>query len=133
MIRSTAEPIFSEYIGKFQIKEIVFERLSIGTIPPVLNGEYTPSKHHLIHLYLFCYYLLTLEDNFSGLKVYETNEKELIMEPSIKWAGNPNIVVVVNICSLPIRVQVRNHSLKQKSEDLYFLSLFCIHMVSIHN
>lgn len=42
--------------------------------------------------------------------MYETNEKELIMEPSIKWAGNPNIVVVIKILSLPIKVQVGNHS-----------------------
>ncbi|XP_050387824.1 synaptotagmin-3-like [Argentina anserina] len=80
MIRSTAEPIFSEYNGKFHIKELEFERLSMGSIPPVFNG----------------------------LKVYETNEKELIMEPSIKWAGNPNIVVVINIFSIPIRVQLED-------------------------
>lgn len=35
-----AQPIFSEYIGKYQIKAIEFERLSLGTLPPVLHGEY---------------------------------------------------------------------------------------------
>ncbi|XP_061999818.1 synaptotagmin-3-like isoform X1 [Rosa rugosa] len=80
MIRSTAEPIFAEYIGKFKIKAIAFERLSMGTVPPVLNG----------------------------LKVYETNEKELIMEPSVKWAGNPNIVVVIKILSIPITLQLED-------------------------
>ena len=38
--------------------------------------------------------------------MYETNENELVMEPAIKWAGNPNIVVVVNILSLRIKIQV---------------------------
>ncbi|XP_024176403.1 synaptotagmin-3 isoform X1 [Rosa chinensis] len=80
MIRSTAEPIFAEYIGKFKIKSIAFERLSMGTVPPVLNG----------------------------LKVYETNERELIMEPSVKWAGNPNIVVVIKILSIPITLQLED-------------------------
>lgn len=47
---------------------------------------------------------------WAGMKVYETNEKELVMEPAIRWAGNPNIV----LCStfrlgypVKIRVQVR--------------------------
>ncbi|KAL0656247.1 hypothetical protein Bca4012_076831 [Brassica carinata] len=29
-----------------------------------------------------------------ALSLYETNEKELLFEPSIKWAGNPYIVLV---------------------------------------
>lgn len=42
----------------------------------------------------------------SGLKVYETNENELVIEPAFRWAGNPNIVMVVNIMSLRITFQV---------------------------
>ncbi|KAG7012905.1 Synaptotagmin-3 [Cucurbita argyrosperma subsp. argyrosperma] len=76
-IRAIAKPIFSEYIGKFQIEDIEFEQLSLGTLSP----------------------------KFHGLKVYETNENELVMEPAIKWAGNPNIVVAVNILSLRIKIQ----------------------------
>ena len=45
--------------------------------------------------------------NLAGLKVYETNEKELVMELSIKWAGNPNIVLALKLMSLRITVQVR--------------------------
>ncbi|KAK2993119.1 hypothetical protein RJ640_021791 [Escallonia rubra] len=77
-IRTTAEPIFGEYIGKFQIEAIKFENLSLGTLPPTVHG----------------------------LKIYETNERELVMEPAIKWAGNPNIIVSVKICSLRITVQL---------------------------
>lgn len=44
MIRSTAEPIFTEYIGKFQITSIEFDRLNVGTLPPVFNGEFTPKS-----------------------------------------------------------------------------------------
>lgn len=41
-----------------------------------------------------------------GIKVYETNENQLVMEPAIKWAGNPNIVIVVKISFLRIKIQV---------------------------
>nr|POE94183.1 synaptotagmin-1 [Quercus suber] len=42
----------------------------------------------------------------SGMKVYLTDEKELIMEPSIKWAGNPNVTVAVKAFGLKATVQV---------------------------
>jgi len=41
------------------------------------------------------------------MKVVETNEKELVMEQVIKWAGNPNIVLSLYVSSLKITVQVR--------------------------
>ncbi|XP_020251091.1 synaptotagmin-2-like [Asparagus officinalis] len=41
-----------------------------------------------------------------GMKAYETDEKELIMEPSLKWAGNPNIIVVVKAFGLKATLQV---------------------------
>ncbi|GAB4854957.1 Synaptotagmin-3 [Ancistrocladus abbreviatus] len=77
-IRSSTRPIFAEYIGKYQIQEIEFESLSLGTLPPT----------------------------FHGMKTYETNENELLMEPSLKWAGNPNIVLVVKILSVRIKFQL---------------------------
>uniref|UniRef100_A0A7N2N0M0 Uncharacterized protein n=1 Tax=Quercus lobata TaxID=97700 RepID=A0A7N2N0M0_QUELO len=42
----------------------------------------------------------------SGMKVYLTDEKVLIMEPSIKWAGNPNVTVAVKAFGLKATVQV---------------------------
>ena len=42
----------------------------------------------------------------SGMKVYVTDEKELIMEPSIKWAGNPNVTISVKAFGLKATVQV---------------------------
>lgn len=45
-------------------------------------------------------------DLVSGMKVYVTDEKELIMEPSMKWAGNPNIFVAVKAFGLRATVQV---------------------------
>ncbi|XP_057472115.1 synaptotagmin-3-like isoform X1 [Actinidia eriantha] len=77
-IRSMAQPMFAEYIGTFQIESIEFENMSLGTLPPTIHG----------------------------LKVYETNEKELVMEPAIKWAGNPNIVLALKLMSLRITVQL---------------------------
>ena len=41
-----------------------------------------------------------------GMKVYLTDEEELIMEPSIKWAGNPNVTVAVKAFGLKATVQV---------------------------
>ena len=40
------------------------------------------------------------------MKVYITDEKELIMESSVKWAGNPNILVAVKAFGLRATVQV---------------------------
>lgn len=42
------------------------------------------------------------------MKVYVTDEKELIMEPSIKWAGNPNVLVAAKAFGLKATVQVRS-------------------------
>lgn len=41
-----------------------------------------------------------------GMKVYITEEKELIMEPVIKWAANPNITLAVKAFGLKATVQV---------------------------
>ncbi|KAL2227728.1 UNVERIFIED_CONTAM: Synaptotagmin-3 [Sesamum indicum] len=78
IIRSTAEPIFTEYIGKFKIEAIEFKKLSLGNLPPTIHG----------------------------IKVFETNERELVMEPAIRWAGNPNIIVSVSISSIQVKVQL---------------------------
>ncbi|KAM3341147.1 synaptotagmin-3 isoform X1 [Capsicum galapagoense] len=78
IIKSTCEPIFAEYIGKYQIKSILFEQLTLGTIPPRLHG----------------------------IKVYDSNEKELVFEFAIRWAANPNIVVSLKLLSLQISVQL---------------------------
>lgn len=79
-IRRTTEPILADYVGQGHrhIEAITFETLSLGTLPPT----------------------------FQGVKVYETNENQLVMEPAVKWAGNPNIVVVVKIWSLRIKIQL---------------------------
>ncbi|EPS57482.1 hypothetical protein M569_17335, partial [Genlisea aurea] len=43
---------------------------------------------------------------FSGIKVYNTEEKELIMELGLKWAANPNILVAAKAFGLKATVQV---------------------------
>ncbi|CAA6662463.1 unnamed protein product [Spirodela intermedia] len=78
MIRSMAKPIFDQYIGKFHIKSIEFGLLTLGTLPPRLHGV-----------------------NF-----YETNGRELILETDIRWAGNPNVLVVVNFLGFRVTVQL---------------------------
>lgn len=46
--------------------------------------------------------------SMSGIKIYDSNEKHLVFEPSVRWAGNPNIILVLKLFSLNIKVQVRN-------------------------
>uniref|UniRef100_A0A0A0K0K9 SMP-LTD domain-containing protein n=1 Tax=Cucumis sativus TaxID=3659 RepID=A0A0A0K0K9_CUCSA len=76
--RNITKPIIAEQIPKFKIDSVEFEELTLGSLPPT----------------------------FQGMKVYSTDEKELIMEPSIKWAGNPNVLVVAKAFGLKASVQI---------------------------
>lgn len=66
------------------------------------------------------------------MKVYVTDEKELIMEPSFKWAGNPNIIVAVKAFGLKATVQVfvsvkvdyEKEICMRKNERMYTHSIF---------
>ncbi|BAT77463.1 hypothetical protein LR48_Vigan04g255500 [Vigna angularis] len=73
-----AKPIIEEQIPQYKIDSVEFEELTLGSLPPT----------------------------FQGMKVYETEEKELIMELSVKWAANPNILVAVKKFGLKATVQV---------------------------
>ncbi|KAJ8765097.1 hypothetical protein K2173_010580 [Erythroxylum novogranatense] len=76
--KNIATPIIAEQIPKYKIDAVEFETLTLGSLPPT----------------------------FQGMKVYVTDEKELIMEPSVKWAGNPNITVAVKAFGLKATSQV---------------------------
>ncbi|XP_009618134.1 synaptotagmin-1-like [Nicotiana tabacum] len=76
--KDIAAPIIAEQIPKYKIDSVEFETLTLGSLPPT----------------------------FQGMKVYVTDEKELIMEPSLKWAGNPNVTVAVKAFGLKATVQV---------------------------
>ncbi|XP_061363700.1 synaptotagmin-2-like isoform X2 [Gastrolobium bilobum] len=76
--RNIAKPIIAEQIPKYKIDSVEFEVLTLGSLPPT----------------------------FQGMKVYSTDEKELIMEPLMKWAGNPNIIVAIKAFGLRATVQV---------------------------
>ncbi|KAI4300284.1 hypothetical protein L6164_033680 [Bauhinia variegata] len=78
IIRSTRESIMADYIGKYMIKSIEFKCLTLGNLPPLIHG----------------------------IKVQETNENELVFEPAVRWAGNPNITVVLKLLYLPITIQL---------------------------
>ncbi|KAF6167826.1 hypothetical protein GIB67_027604 [Kingdonia uniflora] len=77
-IRSLMKPMFAEYVGKFHIKYLDFECLTLGTLPP----------------------------SILGIKIYETNEKEIVIEPVVRWAGNPNITLVLKLPFLRLTVQL---------------------------
>uniref|UniRef100_A0A803NLZ5 Synaptotagmin-2 n=2 Tax=Cannabis sativa TaxID=3483 RepID=A0A803NLZ5_CANSA len=76
--QTIAKPIIEEQIPKYKIDSVEFEALTLGSLPPT----------------------------FQGMKVYVTDEKELIMEPALRWAGNPNIMVAVKAFGLRATVQV---------------------------
>ncbi|CAM6123407.1 unnamed protein product [Calypogeia fissa] len=78
IIREQAKPYIEEYGPKFKLESIEFEQLTLGALPPT----------------------------FVGVKVYDTQEKELIIEPSLKFAGNPNIIVAVKAFGLKATVQL---------------------------
>ncbi|CAL9163194.1 synaptotagmin-3-like isoform X1 [Musa acuminata AAA Group] len=77
-IQSETKPIFDQYIGKYWIKSIEFHNLTLGSLPPTIHG----------------------------VKVYETQEKELVFEPAVRWAGNTNIVLVLKLSSIKVTVQL---------------------------
>ncbi|XP_038992192.1 synaptotagmin-3-like isoform X2 [Hibiscus syriacus] len=77
-IKSITEPMLAEYVGAYQIEAIEYDNPSLGTIPPEIHG----------------------------LKVCETNEKQLVLEPALRWVGNPNIVLAVKLLSFRITVQL---------------------------
>ncbi|KAJ6840023.1 synaptotagmin-2-like [Iris pallida] len=72
------KPIIMENCAKHKIGSVEFKTLTLGSLPPT----------------------------FQGMKIYVTDEHELIMEPSLKWAGNPNITLVVKKFGLKATVQV---------------------------
>ncbi|OAY77707.1 Synaptotagmin-1 [Ananas comosus] len=76
--KEIAKPIIDENTAKYKIDSVGFETFTLGTLPPT----------------------------FQGMKVYVTEEQELIMEPSLKWAGNPNVTVVVKAYGLKATAQV---------------------------
>ncbi|CAL5332128.1 unnamed protein product [Camellia sinensis] len=76
--KNIAEPIIAEQIPKYKIQSVGFETLTLGSLPPT----------------------------FQGMKIYVTEEKELIMEPFMKWAGNPNINIAAKAFGLRATVQV---------------------------
>ncbi|KAL6524840.1 Synaptotagmin-2 [Orobanche minor] len=78
MAKKIAEPIIAEQIPKYKIDSVDFEKLTLGCLPPT----------------------------FEGMKVYNTEEKELIMELGLKWAANPNILVAAKAFGLKATVQV---------------------------
>lgn len=39
IIRSSAQPIFADFVGTFCIESIEFEKLSLGPLPPTVHGK----------------------------------------------------------------------------------------------
>ncbi|XP_065861426.1 uncharacterized protein [Euphorbia lathyris] len=97
--------------------------VSVTLRPQSLNGEGTSGEWWrdddagavkngkwviwcVFRLFLLFFLLDDLWNIQTGIKVYLTDEKELIIEPSVKWAGNPNITIAVKAFGLRATVQV---------------------------
>lgn len=78
IIRETTKPIIEQYSAKYKIDSVEFECLTLGTLPPTLQG----------------------------IKAFDTPESEMIIEPALKWAGNPNILIVVKAYGMKATVQL---------------------------
>ena len=56
----------------------------------------------------------------SGIKVYTTEEKKLIMELGLKWAANPNVTVVVKAFGLKATAQVVTCCFTEEENEFKF-------------
>ncbi|PKA65091.1 Synaptotagmin-3 [Apostasia shenzhenica] len=77
-IRSTARATFDQYVGKYGVVSIEFDNLTLGSLPPTIHG----------------------------IKVIETQEKELVIETGVRWAGNCNITVALKLFSFKFTIQL---------------------------
>lgn len=62
----------------------------------VFNLFWLPSEYSLMYSYLFK----------TGIKVYEMLEKELVIEPVIRWASISNVIINTKVHSFKVSVQV---------------------------
>ena len=56
----------------------------------------------------------------SGIKVYTTEEKELIMELALKWEANPNVTVAVKAFGLKATTQVVTCCFTEEENEFKF-------------
>ncbi|TKW23062.1 hypothetical protein SEVIR_4G269000v4 [Setaria viridis] len=79
-IKRATRPIFDQYVGKYGIESIEYEQLTLGSLPPT----------------------------FQGIKVYEMREKELVIEPVIRWASIMSVIVNVKVHSFKVSAQLED-------------------------
>lgn len=110
MAKSIAKPIIAEQIPNYKIDSVEFEMLTLGSLPPSFQGFFLCIN---THIYTFLFFRFVFQSvcynsqyHFAGMKVYATDDKEVIMELSMKWAGNPNIIVVAKAFGLKATIQV---------------------------
>ncbi len=128
IISETAQPYIRDYGPKFKLDSIEFESLTLGTLSPTLVGKMQISfpQRRCLEDVLSCTLCLTVVQQiqgslkswssaerfflwwlgYPGVKAFETNESQMILEPSLKFAGNPNIILAVKAFGLKATVQV---------------------------
>ncbi|MBA0640958.1 hypothetical protein Goklo_025557 [Gossypium klotzschianum] len=101
-VKGIVKPIIDEQIPQYKIDAVEFEALTLGSLPPTFQGI-GDSENEIVfsmNVILECHIL------GCGMKIYVTEEKELIMEPSIKWAANANVTIAVKAYGLKATAQV---------------------------
>lgn len=78
IIKDTTRPLIDQYSRLYKIDSVEFECLTMGNLAPT----------------------------FQGVKAFDTQESEMVIEPAIKWAGNPNILVAVKAFGLKATIQL---------------------------
>ncbi|XP_062229617.1 synaptotagmin-3-like isoform X1 [Phragmites australis] len=77
-IKRATRQIFDQYAGQYGIESIEFAQLTLGALPPT----------------------------FQGVKVYEMQEKELVIEPVIRWASTANVIVKAKVHYFEVSAQL---------------------------
>lgn len=77
IVKEQVTPLLAQYKPAV-LESLEFQELTLGSIPPA----------------------------FSGIQVFETNDDEMIFQPKLRWAGNPNIVVEAKAKGIKATVQL---------------------------
>lgn len=80
MIKTLVEPVLEQYRPAI-LASLTFSKLTLGTVAP----------------------------QFTGVRIVESDDKEVIMEIELQWDGNPSIILdVMTLIGVALPIQVKN-------------------------
>ncbi|RRT70446.1 hypothetical protein B296_00016636 [Ensete ventricosum] len=111
VIKETVEPLLDDYRPP-GISSLKFSKLSLGNVPPKIEGSYRKQIAGFCLSY-FTVYLMYL--SFSkGIRVQSLKKGQIIMDIDFRWGGDLSIILAVEalVASLPIQVSLFGCNLK---------------------